>query len=495
MENKRLSEFARNNRTAMIMHAVVVGIMVIFYLLQLTAGLRSGGLVLIDILLGLGPVAAELYFWRKDHDTKMIKHLVGIGFAIFYTYSLFTAIHSLVFALVIPMIMVVSVFNDTKYSIEINVGTVILSIVAPLYWSKTGMQGYESYENMVLQVLIMLLTALASYMTSRTLRQNGDQKVEVAVEAQNNAEAVLKDLQLMSKRMHDGIKDIYSALYKLNSASQSTRESMEQLSRGATDTADAVQKQTFQTEEIQNKVKIVTDATNVITESMDKTLQVLDTGNKDVDVLVRQVETSVENGAQVARKLETLDQNVEEMHSIVKLISGIANRTSMLALNASIEAARAGEQGRGFAVVASQVTAMAAQTKDATEQISGMIDNVAAAISDVVAVIHQMIDGINEEKQSTENTAASFENIQQNTLAVQQEVESLAHSIEELREANTLIVDSIQTISAISQEVSAHANDTASAEEKNADTINQIDIMMSDLVQFINEQNKKKTSN
>ena len=495
MENKRLSEFARNNRTAMIMHAVVVGIMVIFYLLQMTAGLRSGGLVLIDILLGLGPVAAELYFWRKDHDTKMIKHLVGIGFAIFYTYSLFTAIHSLVFALVIPMIMVVSVFNDTKYSIEINVGTVILSIVAPLYWSKTGMQGYESYENMVLQVLIMLLTALASYMTSRTLRQNGDQKVEVAVEAQNNAEAVLEDLQLMSQKMHDGIKDIYGELYKLNSASQSTRESMDHLSRGATETADAVQKQTFQTEEIQNKVKIVTDATNVITASMEKTLQVLDTGNKDVDVLVRQVETSVENGAQVARKLETLDQNVEEMHSIVKLISGIANQTSMLALNASIEAARAGEQGRGFAVVASQVTGMAAQTKDATEQISGMIDNVAAAISDVVAVIHQMIDGINEEKQSTENTAASFENIQQNTLAVQQEVESLAHSIEELREANTLIVDSIQTISAISQEVSAHANDTASAEEKNADTINQIDIMMSDLVQFINEQNKKKTSN
>lgn len=494
MENKRLSEFARNNRTAMIMHAVVVGIMVIFYLLQLTAGLRSGGLVLIDILLGLGPVAAELYFWRKDHDTKMIKHLVGIGFAIFYTYSLFTAIHSLVFALVIPMIMVVSVFNDTKYSIEINVGTVILSIVAPLYWSKTGMQGYESYDSMVLQILIMLLTALASYMTSRTLRQNGDQKVEVAVEAQNNAEAVIKDLQLMSKRMHDGIKDIYGALYKLNSASQSTRESMEQLSRGATDTADAVQKQTFQTEEIQNKVKIVTDATNVITESMDKTLQVLDTGNKDVDVLVRQVEASVENGAQVAQKLEKLDKNVEEMHSIIKLISGIANQTSMLALNASIEAARAGEQGRGFAVVASQVTAMAAQTKDATEQISGMIDNVAAAIGDVVEVIHQMIDGINEEKQSTENTAASFENIQQNTLAVQQEVESLAHSIEELREANTLIVDSIQTISAISQEVSAHANETASAEEKNADTINQIDIMMSDLVQFINEQNKKKTS-
>lgn len=495
MVNKVMSEVGRNNRLAMIMHMVVAGVMVIFCLLQLVGGSRTGGLFLLDILLGLGPVAAELYFWRCSHETTMIKHLVAIGFAVFYTYSLFTTINSLVFVLVIPMIMVISVYNDTRYSIQINIGTVILSIIVPIYWSKNGMQGYENYDNMILQVVIMLLTALASYLTSKILRQNSRQKIDEAVEAQNHAETVLEDLMLMSKKMHEGIKDIYEDLYKLNNASQTTREAMQQLSKGAADTADAVQKQTFQTEEIQNKVNTVTDAAAGITENMQLTMQVLGTGNKDVEVLVRQVEASVENGAQVAEKLEKLDQNVEEMHSIVKLISGIANQTSMLALNASIEAARAGEQGKGFAVVASQVTAMAAQTKDATAQISDMIDNVSAAIMDVVKVIHQMVEGIHEEKQSTTNTAASFENIQRNTMAVQQNVESLAHSIEELKEANIIIVESIQTISAISEEVSAHANNTADAEERNAAIINQIDTKMGDLVQYIKSNKKSMLKN
>ncbi|MBO5146154.1 MAG: chemotaxis protein [Lachnospiraceae bacterium] len=490
MENKAMSETGRNNRVSMIMHAVVAGVMLIFYLLQLSSGLRSGGLVLIDILLGLGPVAAELYFWRRNHDAAMIKHLVAIGFAVFYTYSLFTTINSLVFVLVIPMIMVVSVYNDTKYSVEINIGTVVLSIIAPIYWSKTGMQGYDTQDNMILQIVIMLLTAVASYLTSKILRQNNKQKIDAALEAQNHAETVLKDLVLMSEKMHEGIKEIYEDLYKLNTASQTTREAMQQLSKGAADTADAVQKQTFQTEEIQNKVNMVTDAAEGIAESMQKTVQVLDTGNKDVEILVRQVEASVQNGAQVAEKLQNLDQNVEEMHSIVKLISGIANQTSMLALNASIEAARAGEQGKGFAVVASQVTGMAAQTKDATARISDMIDHVSTAIMEVVQVIHQMLEGIHEEKQSTTNTAESFENIQKNTAAVQQNVESLARSIGELKEANAMIVESIQTISAVSEEVSAHANNTAEAEESNAVTINQIDAKMGDLIQYI-KSNKK----
>ena len=58
---------------------------------------------------------------------------------------------------------------------------------------------------------------------------------------------------------------------------------------------------------------------------------------KDMDVLVSQVDHSVEKGDSVAGQLETLDKYIEEMHSIVELISGITSQTSLLALNASIE--------------------------------------------------------------------------------------------------------------------------------------------------------------
>ena len=309
--------------------------------------------------------------------------------------------------------------------------------------------------------------------------------------AKNDAEELLKKVETLSAAMHDGIKDIYGDLEHLNEATKSTKDSMAQLSSGATETADAVQKQTQQTEEIQNKVAVVTQATGSIADSMKHTVEVLGQGREDIEILVSQVEQSVTNGADVADKLKELSGYVEKMHEIVDMISSIANQTSMLALNASIEAARAGEAGRGFAVVASQVTAMAGQTKNATVSITELISNVSASIQSVVDVIHQMLNGINQEKASASNASASFGSIEDNTHIIQTNVDSLVQGIKELKNANDQIVDSIQTISAISEEVSAHANQTADAEEKNATVIDNMDSKMHKLILYITQGNKK----
>ena len=205
-----------------------------------------------------------------------------------------------------------------------------------------------------------------------------------------------------------------------------------------------------------------------------------------MDVLVSQVDHSVEKGDSVAGQLETLDKYIEEMHSIVELISGITSQTSLLALNASIEAARAGEAGRGFSVVA--ISGMATQTKEATVHITELIENISNAISEVVSVVREMIGAINEEKQSTENTANNFSDIQSNTLDIQGNMEQLNSNIEELKTANEQIVHSIETISAISEEVSAHANETMSAQEDNSDVLNKITDRMQQLIELTKQE-------
>lgn len=485
MEQKILSEQERNNKAAMLAHMIEVIVMIIFCLLQVVTGRRNGVLFAFDVILGLGPVIAEVFFWKQNHETRAIKHLVSYGFAAYYMYTLFTCDNNIVFAFVIPMILMISIFNDMKYSLKINIGTVVLSVLINVIGSQNGKMGYEGIDDAIVMVVVMILTAIFSIYSSKTSYTNSRQKIEEAKDAHMKAEKLLEEMQMISQRLHDGIRDIYRELEKLSTVSQTTKESMSQLSTGASETADAVQKQTYQTEAIQSKVDVVTNVTESITESMQQTLQVLEEGNKDVEILVDQVEHSVKNGAEVADKLQNLDSYVEEMHSIVNLISGIANQTSMLALNASIEAARAGEAGRGFAVVASQVTGMAAQTKDATVKITELITNVSTAIDDVVEVINQMLDGIREEKQSTENTANSFGNIRNNTYVIRENVTNLAQSIDELKEANQLIVDSIQTISAITEEVSAHANETNSATEETVGYIDNIDRKMQDLIQYI----------
>ena len=221
---------------------------------------------------------------------------------------------------------------------------------------------------------------------------------------------------------------------------------------------------------------------------MEQTLQTLEGGNKDVRALVEMVDASVQNGADVAEKLGTLDKYMEEMHSIVELIGGITSQTSLLALNASIEAARAGDAGKGFAVVASEITGMASQTKEATVKITELIQNVTSAINEVVTVIQQMIDGINQEKESAKNTANSFSSIQENTLSIQSGIQNLTVSTSELKDANQVISDSVQTLSAISEELTAHAHETLEAENKNTDILDTIASKMQELVIFTQNQ-------
>ncbi|MEO9904145.1 methyl-accepting chemotaxis protein [Nisaea sp.] len=99
--------------------------------------------------------------------------------------------------------------------------------------------------------------------------------------------------------------------------------------------------------------------------------------------------------AQVATSsLEHLEIATQRISGVVTLIKDIANKTDLLALNASIEAARAGDAGRGFAVVAEEVRKLATQTTSSTEEIGTEVDNVTKAVRDNVSGIRGITEAI-----------------------------------------------------------------------------------------------------
>lgn len=482
MNKEQISDTRRNNRTALLGHTIEAVIIVMFYFSRYMKGERSFSYALIISALALIPVILGQFFYFRNKETSMIKHTVGIGFAITYSVMVLTTTQANIYVLVIPMILLVTIFDDVKYSIEINTGTIILSLIMTIGGSYTGKFGYTGFDGAIVQVTAMVLVAVYSVSAAMTSNANSQQKLDNMKEAQEKTELLLENLSLLSEQIQTGMEDIYEKVEDLNTSSLLTKDAMIEVSKGTLETANAVQNQICQTGEIQQKVNIVSAAAEQISQNMEQTLEVLGTANKEVDVLVSKVEHSVKEGVEAAGKLETLDKYIKEMHSIVELINQITSQTNLLSLNASIEAARAGTAGRGFAVVAVQITEMAAQTKEATVHIKELIGNISGAITEVVDVVYDMIAAINEEKQSTENTADNFSEIQSNTFEIRRSIEQLNCNVEELKKANEQIVESIETISSISEEVTSHAHETMSAQEANSDVLNKITFRMQQLV-------------
>lgn len=460
-------ELARENTVAMNCHFLVCGIISIAYFVEFLKGDRTLLYVLATIILAMGPVVGEIICYKKQHDTKMIKHFVGIGYAILYTFVMFTTNNHFTFVYVIPMLIAITVYNDFKYSLPIEVGVVIVNVIQLALFFKRGIYTKADMASVEIQFFVIVLICGIQLYASIVTEKLNQKKLEEIKAEHEKTEELLTRIMDTSDKMTQQITESAQKTASLGESMQAMKESMEEVNSGSNDTAEAVQSQLNQTEEIQAMVEQVEKGTENIIDSMNQNKEAIAQGNANVGILVKQAEETVESGKKVTEELSQLDTYMSQMNSILDIINSITSQTSLLALNASIEAARAGEAGRGFAVVASEISQMAQQTKDSTVQISQLIENVSNAIQMVVEVSGSMISMIESQNETTEKTAESFTVIEKNSDNVYGHSNELAAYVTKLADANKKIIDSISTISAISEEVAAHASDTLSATESN----------------------------
>lgn len=139
-----------------------------------------------------------------------------------------------------------------------------------------------------------------------------------------------------------------------------------------------------------NQEQAVAEAANI---AYSTSLQTDNSAQRGTTVVTQAVDVMrdlAKHMQQAGEGIEALNAQSQVIGSIVKTISGIAEQTNLLALNAAIEAARAGEQGRGFAVVADEVRQLASRTSKATEEIVGVVRHNQDMARDAVAL---MTDG------------------------------------------------------------------------------------------------------
>ncbi|MFO2462783.1 methyl-accepting chemotaxis protein [Pseudomonas sp. 15FMM2] len=176
-----------------------------------------------------------------------------------------------------------------------------------------------------------------------------------------------------------------------------------------------------------------------------------------VDGSIAQIHALVSDIRSSGVSLDSLQQDVSSIVSVLGVIRSIAEQTNLLALNAAIEAARAGEAGRGFAVVADEVRALASRTQQSTQEIQGMIDRLQKGTEAAVESMRRSSDAGDGTSAQANEAGASLDTMAQ----LIGTINSMNAQIASAAEEQTAVAEEInRSVHQIAVAVDSVANET-----------------------------------
>ena len=273
------------------------------------------------------------------------------------------------------------------------------------------------------------------------------QTIRELAEASNTLAASSMDLV---KEMDMTTKNIDNIDIACNDISQGATEQAsdtEKTTNGITHIGDMIEQSSAmlgQLQEVSGNVKEATDSAG------EKLLKVQDSNDK-VITATQTIRESIENTSNSADKIR----------NAAEVITGIAQQTNLLSLNASIEAARAGELGKGFAVVAGEIQTLSEASNKAAAEIQVVIDELLSNsdqnvnnISDALVITQkqtdELLEAVEEFRKAKNGMDTSLEQIK--------EVDLYNKQIDDAKDS---MVDTVAGLSAIAEENAASTEEVS----------------------------------
>jgi len=297
-------------------------------------------------------------------------------------------------------------------------------------------------------------------------------KLAQAVKAiQEKLRPLLNGLKMDAQTLAGSSENLSAISQEIASSSGEVAKAIQQVASGATEQAGHLEEILTLMENISQALEKVAQQVDRVKTASEHSSKMAEAGKGQLDGLISSIRESSQAFKAVAERLNLLKGSVAQAAEILEVINGIAEQTNLLALNAAIEAARAGEAGRGFAVVAEEVRKLAEESRSSADKIRSLLSNITRETEQVVSTSEETNKQVSLQLEKVDETFKAFRDIIEAVKNMRPAIEGTYKELGNTVKAKDVVLDKVQSISAVSEETSASAEEiSASAEELSAST-------------------------
>lgn len=330
--------------------------------------------------------------------------------------------------------------------------------------------------------------ALAEGDLTKTISSKGSVEVAAVIKSLNMAVVGLRELV---RGINEQANILNNASQELKVASADTSKSAMEVSRAMEELANASTEQTTQVNQVVENinslaslVRQVSDEMRDVSAESENIAHTAKLGQKASADVANEIVKIYDTTRDVTMVITELDKTSEEIGEITAVIEGIAEQTTLLALNASIEAARAGEYGKGFAIVAHETGKLADQSKQAAQLITNLINKMKDHTAQAVQSIGTEMTIVAAGKTMATEATVTFESIFDKLGNILARIDAAALFTQKMAERNETVIAAVTNIAALSEEGMASTEEVSATAEEQSASVEQVNALAENLAEI-----------
>lgn len=434
-----------------------------------------------------------VYFIKKDGN--LFRFVSIIGYAAIYGIALINAKSDTVFTMAFPIMVMYVLYFDTLFMGIISGVLLVLNIVSVVMAAVSGSMpsGIDfALSSALLQAATIGVTGSAlTWITHLEKVMKGEQMNEVKSEKEKS-EQILSDVLALGNTVKENTNKADALMEELNDATTTALETLKAVADSNNDNAKNIESQTVMTSNIQEMIITADSNASRMERIAGDSLNMVSEGRKLVEKLDDKASNISAMNEQVMNTINEFVKNAIEVRGITDKINGISSQTNLLSLNASIESARAGEAGRGFAVVADEIRNLADETKTLTAEINGIVETLENNASGTKETVSKVVESIEDEKVLIDDSMDTYVKMEDMFKQLYESVTDTQKQLKQIVDSNNAIVDSINQLSAASEEVAASMDMAVELSNNNMAKTKEAGGLMEEIVTSANQLDKYK---